>query len=47
MSEVTNFNELEINDKTVLGSGYIAKVKLATSKVTGRLYAAKIVFSSD
>ena len=44
MSEVSNFNELEINDKAELGSGYIAKVKLAKSKVTGKLYAAKIVF---
>lgn len=43
MGEVNSFNELEINEEVVLGSGYIAKVKLARSRLTNKSYAVKIV----
>lgn len=47
MSEVSSFNELEINEGVVLGTGYISKVKLARSRVNSKLYAVKIVRLPD
>lgn len=41
--EVKSFDELEIIDFKHLGQGYIAKVKVAKHRVTGKEYAVKIV----
>ena len=41
--EISNFNELELFEDKLLGSGYISKVKLAQSRITGKKYAIKIV----
>ena len=40
--QITNFNELEIYENKLLGTGYISKVKLARSRITQKLYAVKI-----
>ena len=41
--EINNFNELEIFDDKLLGTGYISKVKMARSRLTNKKYAVKIV----
>ena len=41
--QISSFNELEIFDEKVLGSGYISKVKLARSRISNKNYAVKIV----
>lgn len=41
--QINNFNDLDIQDDKILGTGYISKVKLARSKSTGKFYAVKIV----
>ena len=41
-NQINSFNELEIYEEKLLGTGYISKVKLARSRVTQQLYAVKI-----
>ena len=41
--EVEKFEDLEIIDFKKLGQGYIAKVKVARHRRTGKEYAIKIV----
>lgn len=41
--EVKRFEDLEIINFKKLGEGYIAKVKAARHKITGKEYAVKIV----
>ena len=41
--EVKKFEDLEIMDFKNLGQGYIAKVKVAKHRTTGKEYAVKIV----
>ena len=43
IEEVKSFDDLEIIDFKHLGQGYIAKVKVARHKVTGKEYAVKII----
>lgn len=41
--EVKSLDDVEILDFKELGFGYISKVKMCRHKVTGKLYAVKIV----
>ena len=41
--EITSIEDVEILDNAYLGSGYISTVKRGRHKVTGQIYAVKIV----
>lgn len=43
MSNQINFDDLELDLNTPLGSGYIATVYLATHKTNGKKFAVKVV----
>ena len=41
--EVNDLSELQVFEDRLLGSGYISSVFLARHRVTGRMYAVKVV----